>query len=428
MRLLLFTIVLVGLGGAATAVHTQATIGKVKAGVDAAKAITDVIIAQNFTENFAKIGTIATKIGPFLGAIGPALALVSILLPKSPSREMILMQKEFAKIDAKFDQVFSRFSELENLVQKAGLKAQYAQYEHTIQSLSTKLEELLGATSGDVASYKRFFTGEYSRSYDGATFKIWNGMMEDTNALSDNIALTAMQYYDNDRKKVQAVMKGVLNLILQGIKVELAYQTATGHDADYNVKQRDWEAKVNQLLAKLKRYDQTVKGNFQHQVEIDVPAKLAKWEGESNSQFATNLYNFLNEKYDWRDFHVLAYNELSGDNHHYVKWCGGYKSFREKGRNLVVASVDKSKHHIDTTSTGNTLTHVHTRHCLSNGHRCVSYNAVDVYKSHMSHSYTSGCTYASVGVIEKDAGIAHKAASHRLVVKVNGKYELHAFG
>ena len=39
-----------------------------------------------------------------------------------------------------------------------------------------------------------------------------------------------------------------------------------------------------------------------------------------------------------------------------------------------------------------------------------------------------GCIYASAGVIEKDADIAHKASPNRLAIKVKTKFSLHVFG
>ena len=340
MQLLLFAVAIIWMSADTRADNAKDTLDKVNAGVDAANAIVDVLGDETFSKNFRKIGEVALKIGPFLSAVGPTIALVSVFLP---SEELRFMKKKFAEVDAKFDQVFQKFAEVENIIQKTGLKAQYAQYEHTILSLSATLSKLLSAPTEDVDVYNRSFISEYTDTYDGSTFKIWNGMMKDTRVLSDNIALTAMDYFDNDRKKVQNVIKGVLNLILQGVKVELAYLKIMRPEKDYTVIQGDWETRVSQLVDQMKSYDDTVASRYHYQIQKDIPAKLAQWRGQSHSAFATNLFNFLNTKFDWRDWHVVAYNELHGGNHHWVKCCGGYLSFRHHGRNLVAASVDDGK-------------------------------------------------------------------------------------
>ena len=145
MRHLLFTVAIIWLVADTRADNAKDTLEKVNAGVDATNAIVEVLSDEKFSKNFGKIGKIATKMGPFLGAVGPAIALVSVFLPESPSPELQFMKKKFAEVDAKFDQVFQKFAEVENLIQKTGLKSQYAAYEHTILSLSTKLSEFLSA-------------------------------------------------------------------------------------------------------------------------------------------------------------------------------------------------------------------------------------------------------------------------------------------
>ena len=240
-----------------------------------------------------------------------------------------------------------------------------------------------------------------------------------------------MEYFDNDRKKIQNVMKGVLNLILQGVKVELAYLKIMRPEKDYTVIQGDWETRVSQLVDQMKSYDDTVARRYHDQIQKEIPAKLAQWHGQSHSTFATNLFNFLNTKYDWRDWHVVAYNELHGGNHHWVKCCGGYLSFRHHGRNLVVASVDDGKSPINKNDAYNKLGEVSTRWCKKDwlyGHRCGNRSAKDVFFHHLQNEFKSCYNYASTVVIEKNTGIAHKAPPHRLAVRNNNRYTLHAFG
>ena len=67
---------------------------KVEAGVTATKAIMDIMADEKFSDSFKKIRKIAEHTGPFLGAIGPVIALVGIFLPQAPSRELRLIKKK----------------------------------------------------------------------------------------------------------------------------------------------------------------------------------------------------------------------------------------------------------------------------------------------------------------------------------------------
>ncbi|XP_033102421.1 uncharacterized protein LOC117105404 [Anneissia japonica] len=396
---------------------------KVNAGVEAGNAIVEVLSDENLSKTFGKIATIASKIGPFLGAIGPAIALISIFLPDSPSPELQYMKKKFAEMDQKFDKVFTKFEEVENLIQETSLKAQYGEYEHTISALSYRLQQFLSAPTDAVQGQKETFISAYESSYGSATYKLWRGMMEDT-VLSDNIPETAIKYTDNNRGRVQGIMKGVTNLILQGVKVHLSYLKAKGRDATYEDEKNTWENNIIQLTNHMKIVDEKVTNAWYTQVEIDLNNNLALLNGKSNSDFADKFYAFLNEKYDWRYWNIVVYNPISGGDNHWVKWCGGYHSFRKHGRNVVISSVDQGKVAIDTEKAKKVLNTVPTR---INFGIVINFPANTVYAM-LPAEFRNGCTYAGVGVIEKNANVQNRAPNSRLAVVDNGRYNLHAFG
>ena len=87
-------------------------------------------------------------------------------------------------------------------------------------------------------------------------------------------------------------------------------------------------------------YDDTVKDNYKNQIKTDIDKHLVEHREDSNGRFVDVLYNFLQQKYDWRVWFVVAYKEMSGDDKDYGTECYGYNSFRRYGRNLRVASRD----------------------------------------------------------------------------------------
>ena len=403
------------------------TMGKVQEGIGATSEILGVLSETDVSTKFSRIAKVAAKVGPFLGAIGPAISIVTLFFPDSPSAELILMKKEFAKIDSKFDQVFEQFEDVKNLIRETSLNNQYSEYEHSILHLSGILRNLLKSNlTNDTGVYNRSFVTSYRSSYGGATDKLWRGMMKDM-VVSDNIPYGAMIFTKYHRTRVQNIMKGILNLILQGVKVQLAYLKLLGHDYDVSVMETKWETKIKDLVYHMKSVDWQVKNKWYNQAKKDIKSELVSLEGKSNEEFANSLYSFLTQKFDWRDWHVVAYNDIIGGDKHWVKWCGGDNWFRENGRNLVVASVDEGKTAINTTATKKCLGDIKTRPCDGWWGSCYDIEAKKVYEE-MPDNYRKGCTYAAVGVIRKDEDIAHKGPSDRLVTVDNGVYKLHAFG
>ena len=130
----------------------------------------------------------------------------------------------------------------------------------------------------------------------------------------------------------------------------------------------------------------------------------------------------------------VAYNELHGDTHHWVKWYRGYHSFKKNGRTLVVASALSTDPTIDTAAAENELWAVPTQYyktVFGGSKHLADLRAEDiyhVYNKYFPKDFKESCIYASAGVIEKDADIAHKASPNRLAIKVKTKFSLHVFG
>ena len=113
MRLLLFTIAIIWIGKECKASDQRDIQDKVGAGLAVANEIINVLGDDQVSKTFGKIGTIAAKMGPFLGAIGPAVAMFSLFFD---SPELTAIKKGFATMDRKFDKVFNKFDEVKNLI------------------------------------------------------------------------------------------------------------------------------------------------------------------------------------------------------------------------------------------------------------------------------------------------------------------------
>ena len=403
MRLLLFAIVIIWLGSATRASDIRDIQDKVLEGTSVVTEIITALGDDKVSKTFGKIGEIAAKIGPFLGAIGPAIALLGLF---SDTPELTAIKEGFANMDKKFDEVFDKFDELDNLIQETSLNAQYVSYEHTILSLSGWLQEMLSAdTTEDAEAYKNIFIDKYSNSDTLATSNIWQGMMSE-GVFSTNIPTEAMKFFDNDRKKVQKVLKGTINLILQGVKVELAYEKATGNDANYAVKEDMWNDRITRLIEESEKYDKEVKDKYHEQMKIDVEKKLQEWRDKKHQhqECANSVYNFLDDKYDWRTWFVISYNEVNGGTKHWGRQCDGMRKYREYGRNVRVASFDTdSQGSFDRDQAGNDLVALK-----------YSSNAETMYNN-IPKEWKDTCKGAAVGVIREGvADVKFKAPWYRM--------------
>ena len=428
MGRLLFLVALISFG------HTEANVAKIEAGIDAGKAILNALNAKG---NNKYIGPLMQKIGPFLDAIGPVLGVIKQSTSSPQTRE-------FAKINKKLDRIFHTIDGLKNLIEKMeiklGLKVDYGIHEQRITSLYDKLQNMMNAPNRNTfITFRDKFLRQYKYNYDSATFNIWNGMMDNKTVIVSNIPLAAMKYFSYEKEKVMGFLDRIFDLILKGVRVELAYETLIGKHQNYGVLKSHWENKTRELLTKMDSDEEKVEENMiKHRLDRDISRKLKAASGQGHYTFGRNLYNFLKKSYNWRDWHVLVFDPLSGGNSwtnggglFWVKWCNGYRRFRHWGRNLVVASVDKDKPPINKYDAGHKLGQVTTW-----GHReCTVTTAECIFKYDFPSNMKWGCsTYASAGVIMKDfwsgtsTTIVHYAPRKRLALRYKGDFALYAFG
>ena len=410
-------------------VDMKEVMSKVQKGMEAGVEITGSLTEKKFSDEFKSISRIASKMAPFFGALAPAFALIAHLLPEQPSAEMQFMKKKFAEMDAKFDQTFIKFKELKNLISKTSLHNQYSSSEQTILLLSGKLRDFLSGPTANVDTYKRSFISAYEKTYKYDGEKLLNGLTKENGVMAKNIPLTAMKFYKYNRASVQGIMKGVLNLILQAVKIELVYLKAKGNDRDYLVQKDNWDRKIGNAIRKMTDYDNMVARRWYDQSKQDIADKLVEWRGMDHKSFAKSLYAYLEAKYDWRDWAVVAYNGISGADNHYVKVCQGYVSFRKHGRNLLVTSVSRYgvilNHNVEKAD----LQATRTRRVkyIWPGQTFAPINADHVYKHNLKPKYRT-CKYPLVAAIKTYANVQWKANSARQQVVFKHAYLLYAFG
>ena len=110
-----------------------------------------------------------------------------------------------------------------------------------------------------------------------------------------------MQYTENDRKNTQMFMLGLLKLLMQAAKIELAYLKAKGFDAVYDLAKTEWVQKISRVRSKMSYIDNLVASKFISQSNKDIERYAGDHSNLNNEDFLNSMYHFLTAKYFCRD-------------------------------------------------------------------------------------------------------------------------------
>ena len=421
------------------AASAQVTAGHVGRGVVAGKGLLDLFNSLNHSSKFAtKLATAFKKITPFLGAIGPALVLVTAIIPKQPTQFEKDVMSNFSKIHQSFDKVFSEFKDVKNLIETTSMKAQYGRYEQQIEWQSKHLQNLLEANSSNVASRKTYFLKAYSLHLNQPTWILYNFMIGNS-TMSDNIPRLAMSYTNNNRKQVQHFLSGILNLIIKGVTVHLAYLKLHGGytEGHYNKDEREWAERVKEIIKHIETVDTEVKNKWKNQFEQEALNIASRDKDKSHEEVAEAMYNHLSKKYDWRKWFVVVYDPVTGGEKHEDKTCGGFYKFRYRGLNILVASNDENnpgltgKEYYDVRGLRDRtlIKKWHWYYGLRHVPLGAKYMLDTMVPKYLVNAAASCGRYRAVGVIETKANPAYKGSEGRYAVANTRKndYKIHVF-
>ncbi|XP_063439612.1 uncharacterized protein LOC134720940 [Mytilus trossulus] len=311
---------------------------QVTVGLELGKGIAEMLEKKEFRNSLTKI---AKNIGPYLGALGPFIGVVMAFIP-SESDELAYMKTMMSNIDNRLDQFDTRFDDVERLIQWNTVEINFGQLEQRIKAVSHQLEIVYSVPSAAVPNRKLIFIDNYDSDYQNSGLKLYQAIVAQ-HKIQKQLGTQVLSYTENDRAKTQIFLLGVMQLLLQAVKVELGYLLVKQFTYNANYMTTDWENKIKEVKVKFDQIDNQCTDAYHSQCGKDIDAYAASNSGQTSSQFAAGLFSLLSGKYYWRDWIVLAYNPISGGSLHYVGVSGGHIKFRKNGRNIVVGSVDNSR-------------------------------------------------------------------------------------
>ena len=105
---------------------------------------------------------------------------------------------------------------------------------------------------------------------------------------------------------------------------------------------KEWDQKIAQLRARMSRISNNIRRDYLTQMKIDIKDIIKKGGKRfSNKRLMHEIYDFVEDKYDWRYWFVAVYNDMKGFDKHAIASCGGHAFLHTYGKNIAVASQDK---------------------------------------------------------------------------------------
>ncbi|KAK3086818.1 hypothetical protein FSP39_023957 [Pinctada imbricata] len=423
--------------------YGQDTAAAVENGLALGESLATIMESGNFGSSMSKL---ATSVGPYLGAIGPAVGIIMAFTGDQSDPQIEFMKTMLERIETRFDQIDEQFKQLTNQVNWNKYEIQLSKHESTIRTLSTNLGAVYKASAssrpGQIRSFIRTYDSNWKNDHE-----VLMTYTTDTGLFHENLIDMFKTYTENHCGKVQKFMLGLTDLILRGVSVELAYLEFINETASYKKDRKThWTEEIKKMKTFMSKVDKNLRSSkvYLDQMSKDMDKLLTNNKGVKDSDFATIAYSFLMEKYNWRDWLVVSYDDIKGGNNHNVKACGGVLKFRTQKRNLVIASVQRSRTPILKNSTSKMAAEkiledlkIHKTiktGLFKQGRRTEIKGAKDIYKTLPSIIRDKCSPYSGAGVIKTGSKTAFQAPPNRLLQKrkkyknYGTKYDTFLFG
>lgn len=379
-----------------------------------------------------------------IGFISGTLKFVGFILSffgTNESQELLAIKRLYTQVDKRFDAVDIQLSAIQKQIDWSRLKLQFGDLERNIKSDSIYLRSIYQSPIASKESEKDFFIHAWESNCWVCALNLYHGIMGSDVGFSDDILQVAMTTFDNDRPLTQTFMTGLFKLLVLSVTNELAYRSFKYPKASYVYQEDLWKQRLHNVTTRMLKFDEIIKNKYYEQAEKDILnlAKANPTSSLTNERFSKKLYDFLVQKFYWRDWLVIVYNPISGDANHNNNLCDGYRKYRTYGRNIVVSSVVQSKPPINTTMAASLINSVMnaqpTRYQTCSKAPCThNYNCIPICSTHYIHynpmqfpTTQQDCShYASVGVIYS-GDIWFQGLPKRLVHR-HGSYSIYLFG
>lgn len=327
-------------------VFPPAVMISVQTGLKTANAFAENLAVGNFLN---AVKSMASSIAPFLSIIESLLSIYRNLKGnKSPSPELQAIKKLYETVNARFDNMETRFKDIQNEIQWGQAIAPLLDCETKVRTLLKRFHDLFQNPPPDVEGQRNILLERYnSKCSDSLYYSIIN----DTGiqiGYYTNILLEGMVHLAYDRTKIRNFMISLVGMMYKAATLDLIFiNFRTPQNYNYTVMR--WTKRFEEIQKKMLQTDTEVVSHWYFQADEDVKKITSENISLNNKNLMISLYHFLTTKYYWRDWLVVVYNPIIGGDAHHVWECGGFYKPRYYNRNLLISSVDNGKPPINKT-------------------------------------------------------------------------------
>ncbi|CAH1802061.1 unnamed protein product [Owenia fusiformis] len=310
---------------------------QIEKGLAAGKEIIDYIKQKDFAQTIRKLTESASQ---FLGALGPFSSFI-LAFVSTDSSELTYMKGMMTEIDAQFNKVEARLGDIQTLIEWTNVEQNLGVIELTVATLDMEFK-LFYNTSGTASEKQQTFINVYDNNYATSGSKLYLMTVGEGGTFIENLCESIMKKTKYDRKETNDYLLGVLKILLQAIRLELAYYGMQGLNTTYETRKNEWDRRITQVTEMFEKTDEDVINAYHTQSKEDAKRFAIDNRALSNRDFAVRLCDMLKEKYYWREWFCLIYDDSieSSSSKHRLHVCGGHILLQESGRNIAVASKE----------------------------------------------------------------------------------------
>ena len=307
---------------------------RINKGIAAAKELTGAM------QTAKSVGTVLKKmtetIGPWVDGIGIFTEVLGFFLPEDTAL-LDEMKKGFKEVNKRLDDIKEELTEVKEAIDWAVVKVNFQGIEQDIRLLDTKLDEVLQAPNPEHG--KEEYIRVYESQYNEAGLLLWDSIVNDDQVFYENIVTAGMKYTDYRRDKMDKFMIGLIALILKSSNIEVSYEKFKEQDRGMS---KIWKTRLNETREAMAKADLVLENAWKDLFRGEVDKISKDSENWKHVDFRDRVYNFLTDKYPWRYWWVLAYDDVGGFDNHAVQHDTvlAYHRFRHYGRNFMVGNAD----------------------------------------------------------------------------------------
>ena len=189
-------------------------------GLAVGSALAEALKDGDFADSLVKLGT---NLASFLGVLGPLAGILLAFIPGGDSEELIFMREKFEELNVKLDVITAEFTEVKNDFDWRTVVVSFGTYERKIRAAEDNLNRIYRVQGQTRENEKENFIIQYESDFENSVQKLYDVIVYNDQVISDNILQAVVQQTNNHKRDTEQFSLGLVQLLIQGIKVKVSY-------------------------------------------------------------------------------------------------------------------------------------------------------------------------------------------------------------